>query len=78
MQQEKTNSITGVSIDYKDGSQKEMQYYALVGFSEGVWHSIVLSPAETSAKIRMNNLVAAICNDLVDIINKEQEENPSE
>jgi hypothetical protein len=76
MPQETTKEIAGISIDYKDGSRETMDYYALVGFSKEVWHSVMLSPAETPAKIQMNNLVAALCNHLIDVINKEQEENP--
>jgi hypothetical protein len=67
--------IKNVTINYENGTRNNMQYYALVGFSEGTWHSVMLSPADMSAKIRMNNLIAALCNDLVDAINREQEEN---
>ena len=72
MTQEITKPIASITINYEDGSHDKMQYYALVGLSGDTWYKVMLSPAKTAAKIKMNNMIAELCNTLIDTINQEQ------
>jgi hypothetical protein len=76
MSEEIKKPIASVTINYQDGSHDKMDYYALVGLGGDTWYKVMLSPAKTSAKIKMNNMIAELCNSLIDTINKEQGEAP--
>jgi len=68
MDEETKKSVVGVTIDYEDGSQKKLEYYALIGLSENTWYSVMESPVTRDAKIKMNNYMVSLSNKLVESI----------
>ena len=64
-------TITSVNVSYSDGSKEKLEYYAVVGKAGDTWHYAMYSPALTSSKVKMNNLLVEISNDLVASIEKD-------
>ncbi len=60
--------VASVTITYEDGTRHDLQYYALVGLSENTWHNIMLSPPRREAKIKMNNYLVELSNELIESI----------
>ena len=60
--------ITGVTINYEDGTKTQLEYYALIGFGGNTWYDILYSPPKRDAKIKMNNYLADISNRLIESI----------
>ena len=63
--------ISSVTINFEDGTHAELGNYALVGSNETTWFNILRSPAQTTAKIKMNNMLVEMSNDLLLTIEKE-------
>jgi hypothetical protein len=63
--------ISKVIIEYADGTSEKLDQYAAVGISGDTWHSIMLSPAGESAKIKMNNMLVELSNTLLEAIENE-------
>ena len=68
MTDEMKNTIKDITINYEDGTQHKLQYFALVGFGEGTWYKIVQSPSSRDLKIMMNNNLVDLSNKLVESI----------
>ena len=64
--------IANVSINYKDGSKEKMEYYAVVGKSGDIWHYAMFSPHNTASKVKMNNLMVELSNELNASIEKDK------
>ncbi len=60
--------IANVTINYEDGTQSTMQYYALSGYGEDTWYKITKSPPHRESKIRMNNYLVEMSNELIESI----------
>jgi len=71
MSQESKKTITGVTIDYDDGSSDKLECYALAGSNDSTWFKIMYSPAGKSDKIKLNNLLVEISNSLIAAIDQE-------
>lgn len=54
--------ISRISIEYEDGSQDNLEYYAAVGISGDTWYRVMLSPRYLADKIKMNNLLVDLAN----------------
>jgi hypothetical protein len=63
--------ISKVIIEYTDGTIEKLEHYAAVGVSGNTWHSIMLTPAGESVKIKMNNLLVELSNTLLEAIENE-------
>ena len=63
--------ISNVTINFIDGTKAELQNYALVGSDDASWFNILRSPAQTTSKIKMNNMLVEMSNDLLLAIEKE-------
>jgi hypothetical protein len=59
-------AIKNVSINYEDGTRDELKYYALAGFGENTWFHVMYSPGERDAKVRLNNLLVELSNDVLE------------
>ncbi|MGI2335526.1 MAG: hypothetical protein ACRKGH_02650 [Dehalogenimonas sp.] len=60
--------IANVTINYEDGTQSILQYYAISGFGEDTWYKITNSPPLRESKIRMNNYLVEMSNELIESI----------
>jgi hypothetical protein len=58
-------NITSISINYDDGSKSEMEFFAMVGFSENTWYKISQLPPRYEDRIKMNNHLVDVSNDIV-------------
>jgi len=65
---EEVKQVTGITIKYADGTQMELEHYALVGFGENTWFNIMESPPTRDAKIKMNNYLVTLSNKLIEAI----------
>ncbi len=72
MTQQIKKQIASVSINYEDGSQTTLQYYALVGLSGDTWYKVMLSPPANSTKIKLNNSLAELSLNLIESIKQEK------
>ncbi|MCL2281115.1 MAG: hypothetical protein FWC25_00435 [Dehalococcoidia bacterium] len=61
-------TITSVTVNYEDGSKCEMEFFAVVGFSENTWYKISLLPPHYEDRIKMNNHLVDVSNDIVESI----------
>lgn len=68
MEQKIEKSITSVTINYEDGTQSELQYFAVVGLGKNTWYDILYSPPNREAKIKMNNYLVELSNSLIESI----------
>jgi hypothetical protein len=68
MTEEIKKPIADITINYMDGTQSKLQYYAVVGFSENTWYSVTLTPPDNKSKIKMNNFLVESSNKLVQSI----------
>jgi hypothetical protein len=62
--------IANVTINYKDGTQDTLQYYALVGLGGDNWYSVMRSPLHDAFKIKMNNMMVELSNEVVESIHQ--------
>ena len=60
--------ISGVTINYEDGTKTQLEYYALVGLTENVWYDILYAPPKRDTKIKMNNYLVDKSNKLIESI----------
>jgi hypothetical protein len=60
--------IANVTINYEDGTQTRVQYYALIGLGEDTWYNIIKTPPHRESKIMMNNYLVELSNGLVESI----------
>ena len=65
---EANKTIKDVIIEYEDGTQEKLPYFALVGFNEELWHQVLQSPDKRDAKIKMNNYLVDLSNKLIESI----------
>jgi hypothetical protein len=65
-------AVSKVIIEYTDGTRSVLDSYAAVGFSENTWHGVMLSPASTDDKIKMNNMMVELSNALLKSIKENQ------
>lgn len=72
MNQKIKKSISGVTINYEDGSSDVLQHYALVGSTDETWFKIMLSPAGSDDKVNMNNMLVDLSRSLIDSINQDK------
>jgi hypothetical protein len=70
MTEQINKAIANVTINYKDGTQDTLQYYALVGLGEDTWYSVMHSPLHDAYKIRMNNMMVELSNEVLGSINQ--------
>jgi hypothetical protein len=63
-------AIANVTINYKDGTQDTLQYYALVGLGEETWYSVMRSPLHDAYKIKMNNMMVELSNEILGSLNQ--------
>lgn len=61
-------TIAGVTINYEDGTQDKLEYYALVGFGANTWFKLIESPPQRDSKIKMNNQIVELSNSLIESI----------
>ena len=52
--------VTRVIIEYADGTHEALKQFALVGFAGNTWHSVLLSPASSEGKVKMNNMLVEL------------------
>lgn len=60
--------IANVTINYEDGTQSKLQYYAVIGFVEDTWYNIISSPPRRESRIEMNNYLVELSNKLIESI----------
>lgn len=60
--------VANITINYEDGTQSKLDYYALSGFGEDVWFKITSYPPQRESKIRMNNYLVELSNELIESI----------
>ncbi|MCL2707099.1 MAG: hypothetical protein FWE97_02915 [Dehalococcoidia bacterium] len=60
--------ITSVTINYEDGSKSEMEFFAAVGHCENTWYKISKLPAHYEDRIKMNNHLVDVSNDIISTI----------
>ena len=65
--------VASVSVKYEDGSNEKMKYYALVGKSGETWHYAMYSPSSTASKVKMNNMLVELSNELRASIEKDNQ-----
>ena len=65
MNKKANKQISGVTINYEDGTSETLAHYALAGSNENTWFKIMLSPSKTDDKIEMNNLLAQLSKSLI-------------
>ena len=70
---ESKKPIADITINYQDGTSEKMNYYALVGVTEDSWYKIMFSPAGVSDRIKMNNMMAELSNELIASVEKDKE-----
>ena len=72
MNQRAKKTITGVTINYEDGSCDKLDSYAVVGFNDDTWFKVMLSPLKSADKISMNNLLVELSTSLIAYIDQEK------
>jgi hypothetical protein len=72
MVEELRKPIANVTINYEDGTHDKLQYYAVVGYGENTWYSVMLSPPSHESKIRMNNTMVELSGKLLKYIHQEK------
>ncbi len=60
--------IVNVTINYEDGTQSQVPYYALIGFDNETWFNVINSPPTRDSKIKMNNYLVELSNKLIEAI----------
>ena len=65
--------IENVGINYGDKTKDKMQYYAMIGWNDNTWYSVVHSPPTKNAKIRMRNKLIELSADLMKTINEQRD-----
>ncbi len=63
-----TKPIASVTINYEDGTQSQVPYYALVGFDEDTWYNVINAPPTRDAKVKMNNYLVDVSNKIIEAI----------
>jgi hypothetical protein len=63
--------IENVTINYKDGTHDTLQFYSVVGLAGDTWVSLLLSPPQTTSKLKMNNMLVELSNDLIISIDRD-------
>ena len=71
MSQKSKKEISGITINYNDGSCDKLESYAVVGSSDNTWFRIMLSPPKIDDKISMNNMMVELSKSLIASINQE-------
>ncbi len=65
--------IADITVNYQDGTSEKMNFYALVGMTENSWYKIMYSPSGVGERIKMNNMLAELSNELVASIERDRE-----
>jgi hypothetical protein len=60
--------LKSVTINYEDGTHSELQFFAVACLSEDTWFNILSSPPKREAKIKMNNYLVELSNNLIESI----------
>lgn len=60
--------IKSITINYEDGTQSEMQYFAATGLTQDTWLNILSLPPKREYKIKMNNYLVDLSNSLIESI----------
>jgi hypothetical protein len=68
MNDEIKKAIKDVTVNFEDGTQVKLNYYSLVGSDEDTWYTILESPPNRDAKIKMNNYLVGLSNKLIEFI----------
>jgi len=72
MSQETKKAITGVTINYDDGTSDKLESCALAGSNDSTWFKVMFSPAGSSDKIKLNNLLVELSNSLLAAIDQDK------
>ena len=72
MTEEIKKPIANVTVNYKDKTQDKMEYYAMVGWSNGAWYSVMFAPPETNGQIKMRNKMIELSAELRKSIDQQQ------
>jgi hypothetical protein len=62
--------IANVTINYQDGTQDTLEYFALVGLGGDVWYSVMRSPLHDRSKIKLNNMMVELSNEMLVSLNQ--------
>jgi len=65
MFEEIKKGITSVTINYDDNSKSELEFFALIGLSDNTWYKISQLPPSYTDRIKMNNHLVDVSNDIV-------------
>jgi hypothetical protein len=65
--------ISNVTINYDDRTKNKMEYWAMVGWADNTWYSVLYTPPTRNGKIRMRNKLIELSADLLTAIDKQKE-----
>ena len=68
MEKEIEKPIKDVTINYEDGTQSKLEYFAVIGLGEDTWYNVIQSPPTREDKIKMNNYLVEVSNRLIESI----------
>ncbi len=71
MIEQPTKPVKNITVNYEDGTHDTLQFYSVVGMSGDNWLSILYSPPKTAYKVKMNNMLVELSNDLLVSIDKD-------
>ena len=60
--------IANITINFEDGTQSNLQYFAMIGLTDGNRYTVLNSPPLRSSKIKMNNYLAELSEKLIESI----------
>jgi hypothetical protein len=66
--EEITKPITNVTINYEDGTQSKLEYFAVIGLGDNTWYDILSSPPDRESRVKMNNQLVDLSNKLIESI----------
>jgi hypothetical protein len=65
--------ISNVAINYEDKTKDKMEYWAMVGWADSTWFTVLNTPGDKNAKIRMRNKLIELSEDLMKAIEKQKD-----